>query len=80
VAKAKFSAASAAEDREGFISTFGPQLLAGSEASLDSVFNALDKVSDSAFHKATSSLLKTTPTYIAVGDTNVLPYRDEIGL
>ncbi|THH03697.1 hypothetical protein EW145_g6077 [Phellinidium pouzarii] len=30
--------------------------------------------------KAASSLVKTTPTYVAVGDANGLPYKDEVGL
>lgn len=28
----------------------------------------------------TSSLIKSQPTYVVVGDINTLPYKDEIGL
>lgn len=30
--------------------------------------------------QAVASLLKSKPTYVAVGDTNALPYADEIGI
>ncbi|KAL5525302.1 QCR2 [Sanghuangporus sanghuang] len=80
IAKAKFAAASAVEDREGFISTFGPKVLSGSETSLSSLYSALDGVTASNFTKVTSSLVKTTPTFIAIGDTTALPYKSEIGL
>ncbi|KAI5121471.1 hypothetical protein M0805_003928 [Coniferiporia weirii] len=80
IAKAKFAAASAIEDRDGFVSAFGSKVLSNSEASLSSVYSALDGVSASNFFKAASSLVKTTPTYIAVGDATALPYKDEVGL
>ncbi|TDL27086.1 LuxS/MPP-like metallohydrolase [Rickenella mellea] len=80
IAKAKFTAANAVEDRDGFISTVGSQLLSGSPSSLDSVFTALDKIESAAFAKATSSLVKSTPTFVAVGDIYGLPHRDEIGI
>ncbi|KAL5498394.1 QCR2 [Sanghuangporus vaninii] len=80
IAKAKFAAASAVENREGFISTFGPKVLSGSDTSLSNLYSALDGVSTSNFTKVTSSLVKTTPTFIAIGDITALPYKSEIGL
>ncbi|KAH8114994.1 Metalloenzyme, LuxS/M16 peptidase-like protein [Phellopilus nigrolimitatus] len=80
IAKAKFAAATAVEDREGFISTFGPKVLAGSEASFNGLYTALDGVSATNFFKAASSLVKTAPTFVTVGDGSALPYKDEVGL
>ncbi|EIN05109.1 LuxS/MPP-like metallohydrolase [Punctularia strigosozonata HHB-11173 SS5] len=80
VAKAKFAAASAVDSREGLVSILGAKVLAGSEASLDGALSAFDKVDASAFSKATSALLKSKPTYVAVGDITYLPHADELGL
>ncbi|EJD04834.1 uncharacterized protein FOMMEDRAFT_132694 [Fomitiporia mediterranea MF3/22] len=80
IAKAKFTAASAIESRDGFFSTFGPKLLSGSEASLTTLYSSLDGVTAANFNKATANLLKTTPTFIAVGDINALPYKNDVGL
>jgi len=79
-AKAKFVAANATEARHGLVSTFGPKLLTGSETSFDSFFSAIDKIDGSSVSKITSSLIKSQPTYVVVGDINTLPYKDEIGL
>ncbi|KAG7092072.1 hypothetical protein E1B28_008453 [Marasmius oreades] len=80
VAKAKFTAASAIENREGMISMLGPKVLAGSQASGEANLSPFDKVSESAFAKAASTLLKAKPTYVCVGDISSLPYADELGL
>ncbi|KAI0714216.1 LuxS/MPP-like metallohydrolase [Cerioporus squamosus] len=84
VAKAKFAAASAFEVRDGLISTLGPKIncrfCPGSSASVADAVSALEKVDASAYSKAASSLLKSKPTYVAVGDIKSLPYADELGL
>ncbi|KAJ3011824.1 hypothetical protein NUW54_g2055 [Trametes sanguinea] len=80
IAKAKFTAASSLDGRDGIISTLGPKILSGSSASLSETISSLEKVDASAFEKATSSLLKAKPTYVAVGDITSLPYADELGL
>ncbi|KAF8513528.1 Metalloenzyme, LuxS/M16 peptidase-like protein [Gautieria morchelliformis] len=80
VAKAKFVAANATEDRQGLVSAFASMLLAGSHLSLESMFASLDGVNISTFTKAARNLLETKPTFVAVGDTNKLPYLDELGL
>ncbi|CDO76334.1 hypothetical protein BN946_scf184795.g5 [Trametes cinnabarina] len=80
IAKAKFTAASSLDGRDGIVSTLGPKILSGSSASLSDTISSLEKVDASAFEKATSSLLKAKPTYVAVGDITSLPYADELGL
>ncbi|TFK48170.1 LuxS/MPP-like metallohydrolase [Heliocybe sulcata] len=80
VAKAKFQAASVSESREGIFSVLGSKVLAGSDASVDSLVSSLDKINSAAFSKATSALVKAKPTYVAVGDVDTLPYADELGL
>ncbi|KAH8092173.1 Metalloenzyme, LuxS/M16 peptidase-like protein [Cristinia sonorae] len=80
VAKAKFAAASSIEGRIGFASTLGAKVLAGSPSNLDGTLSALDKVDSAAFSKASSTLLKAKPTFVAVGDVQALPYADELGL
>ncbi|KAI0651058.1 ubiquinol-cytochrome C reductase complex core protein 2 [Trametes meyenii] len=80
IAKAKFAAASSIDRRDGFVSTLGPRILSGSSASLSEAVSSLEKVNASAFSQATESLLKTKPTYVAVGNTKSLPYADELGL
>ncbi|KZT01839.1 LuxS/MPP-like metallohydrolase [Laetiporus sulphureus 93-53] len=79
VAKAKFTAASFLDSRDGLISSMGIHAL-GSPATLDSTLSSLDKVDASAYSKAASSLIKAKPTYVAVGDIKTLPYADELGL
>jgi len=80
ISKAKFSAASIAENRDGLITSIAPKLLSSSDVSLEAVQKSLDGVSASAFTKSVESLLKSKPTFVVVGDTNALPYADEIGL
>ncbi|KAI0633113.1 ubiquinol-cytochrome C reductase complex core protein 2 [Trametes polyzona] len=80
IAKAKFAAASAFDGRDGVVSALGPKILSGSSASLSEAVSSLEKVDASAFSKAASSLLKTKPTFVAVGDIKSLPYADELGL
>ncbi|KAI0686929.1 Metalloenzyme, LuxS/M16 peptidase-like protein [Cytidiella melzeri] len=80
VAKAKFAVASSTDSRSGLVSVLGSKVLAGASASLNESISALEKVDASAFAKATSSLLKAKPTYVAVGDVKALPYADDLGL
>ncbi|KAI0341155.1 LuxS/MPP-like metallohydrolase [Trametopsis cervina] len=80
VAKAKFAAATSTDSRSGLVTVLGSKVLAGASASLSESISALDKVDASALSKATSSLLKAKPTYVAVGNITSLPYADELGL
>ncbi|KAL0059141.1 ubiquinol-cytochrome c reductase core subunit 1 [Marasmius tenuissimus] len=80
VAKAKFAAASATESREGLVSLLGAQVFSGSQATAEATLSAFDGVSESAFAKAASTLVKAKPTYVAVGDIASLPHADELGL
>ncbi|CAL1698504.1 unnamed protein product [Somion occarium] len=80
IAKAKFAIASSAEGRNGLIATLGPKVLSGAASTLEDTLSSLDKVQASALSQATASLLKTKPTYVAVGDISALPYADELGL
>ncbi|RSH87202.1 ubiquinol-cytochrome c reductase core subunit 1 [Saitozyma podzolica] len=80
VAKAKFADATVLESSAGLIATAGASLFSGSIPSPDSSFAALQKVSASSIGKAASDLFKQKPTVVAVGDLNVLPYADELGL
>ncbi|KAJ3536259.1 hypothetical protein NMY22_g6108 [Coprinellus aureogranulatus] len=78
VAKAKFAAASAADGRAGIVEAIGAKIFSGSEASITSTLAAFDSIDASAFSKATSSLVGSKPTYVAVGDLGALPYADEL--
>jgi len=80
VAKARFSAASSLDSRDGLVSILGSKVLACSDASLDASLSAFDKITASAFAKATTTLVKSKPTYVAIGDINALPHIDELGL
>ncbi|KAI0744449.1 LuxS/MPP-like metallohydrolase [Earliella scabrosa] len=80
VAKAKFAAASAFDVRDGLVASLGPKILSGSSSSVADALSSLDKVSATVYSKATSTLLKSKPTFIAVGDAQSLPYADEVGL
>jgi ubiquinol-cytochrome c reductase core subunit 2 len=80
IAKAKFSAASALETREGLVAAIGPKLFSGSDASLTSTFSSLEKVDAAGLSKAAASLVSAKPTYVVVGDSSALPYADEVGL
>lgn len=80
VAKAKFTAANAVEGREGLFTTLGGKVLQGQDANVSSVTAAFDGVNASSFAKAASELVKTKPTFVAIGTTTALPYSDELGL
>lgn len=80
VAKAKFTAASATETREGLLTTLGSQILAGNSAISEASLASFDKLTAAAFTKSVSSLIKSKPTYVAVGDVMLLPYADGLGL
>ena len=79
VAKAKFEAATALESRTSSHEAISSQLLEGGKVStLDSVYQALDKVDASAVSKAAEKALKSKPTVVAIGDLHNLPYADEV--
>ncbi|KAM5541002.1 hypothetical protein V8D89_005313 [Ganoderma adspersum] len=80
IAKAKFAAASSFDVREGLLAALGPKILSGTSASVSEAVSSFEKVDASAYSKAAASLLKTKPTYVAVGDVASLPYADELGL
>ncbi|KAJ6518668.1 Metalloenzyme, LuxS/M16 peptidase-like protein [Mycena sanguinolenta] len=81
VAKAKFRMAASADGRTGVIDVVGSKVLAGSsETSVDASIASLDKVTSAGFTKAVADLVKSKPTYVAIGDTQALPYADELGL
>lgn len=80
IAKAKFNAASASDNREGLVAALGSKILGGSDVTLESSFSSLDALNTSTFSKATSSLLASKPTYVVVGDAHALPFADELGL
>ncbi|KAJ7224370.1 peptidase family M16-domain-containing protein [Mycena pura] len=81
VAKAKFRLASTVDSRDGLLEVLGSKVLAGSsETSVEASLSSLDKITTAGFNKAATSLLKGKVTYIAVGDTQALPYADELGL
>ncbi|RPD67902.1 hypothetical protein L226DRAFT_576862 [Lentinus tigrinus ALCF2SS1-7] len=78
VAKAKFSAASAFDVRDGLVSTVGsPKILYGSPTSINDAVSALEKVDASARSKAASSSRASRPS-VAVGDLISLPHADEL--
>ncbi|KAI0056823.1 LuxS/MPP-like metallohydrolase [Artomyces pyxidatus] len=80
VARARFSVAGAVEAREGLLGVFGPKVLAGDRVSVQSTLEAVEAVDAKALSKIAADLLKSKPTYVALGDVNTLPYGDEIGL
>ncbi|KAJ7890658.1 Metalloenzyme, LuxS/M16 peptidase-like protein [Mycena olivaceomarginata] len=81
VAKAKFRLAAGADGRAGVVAVLGSKVLAGSsETSLDAAIASLDKVTSAGFTKAATDLVKNKPTFVAIGDTQALPYADELGL
>ncbi|KAJ7115854.1 LuxS/MPP-like metallohydrolase [Mycena epipterygia] len=81
VAKAKFRMASSADARAGLVDVLGSKVLSGSsETSLEASLSALDKITAAGFTKAATALVKGKPTYVAIGDTQALPYADELGL
>ncbi|KAG8909021.1 ubiquinol-cytochrome c reductase core subunit 1 [Tulasnella sp. 403] len=80
VAKAKFRAAAALEQKEAQVHALGSKLLGADQASLASLSSALEKVDAASFAKATSTITSSKPTFVAVGELSSLPYADEIGL
>jgi ubiquinol-cytochrome c reductase core subunit 2 len=80
IAKAKFASASALEGREGLFATLGPKVAEGKDASVAGVVAAFDAVNASSFSKAAAELVKSKPTFVAIGNTTALPHADELGL
>lgn len=54
IAKAKFTAASSIDTREGLVSVLGSKVLSGGEASAESLIKSLDSVSNAAVSKVSS--------------------------
>lgn len=80
VARTKFDAAVSVENRESLALAIGERIFSGAESSVESTLAELDQVDAAGFSKTVLELTKATPTYVAVGDVNALPYADEIGL
>lgn len=79
VAKAKFERATVLENRTAAHELVSAQLLeAGSVATLENAFAALDAVKPASLSKVAEKLLKSNPTTVAVGDVHKLPYADEV--
>ncbi|KAH7927188.1 LuxS/MPP-like metallohydrolase [Leucogyrophana mollusca] len=79
VAKAKFTAASALDARDGILNALSSNIFANAEVSIDATLASLDNVNEAAFSKAVS-ITKAKPTFVAVGSIQDLPYPDEVGL
>ncbi|KAI0297052.1 LuxS/MPP-like metallohydrolase [Multifurca ochricompacta] len=80
VARAKFQLATSVEAREGYVGVFGPKVLKGEVATVQSALDGVQGVSGTALSQVAGDLIKSKPTFVAVGDLHVLPYADEIGL
>ncbi|KAH7911256.1 Metalloenzyme, LuxS/M16 peptidase-like protein [Hygrophoropsis aurantiaca] len=80
IAKAKFSAASSIDSRDGILNTLSSKIFSTNEVSVDTTLASLDQVNEAAFSKVVSSITKTKPTFVAVGSVLELPYPDEVGL
>ncbi|KAI0040054.1 hypothetical protein FA95DRAFT_1550143 [Auriscalpium vulgare] len=80
VARARFAVAGGVEARDGVVSVLGPKVLSGEGATVQSALEAVERVDGAALSKIAADLLKSNPTYVALGDVNALPYGDEIGL
>ncbi|KZV63419.1 LuxS/MPP-like metallohydrolase [Peniophora sp. CONT] len=74
VAKARFQLASALESTDGAIASYANGVAPTQQVE---AVSALDGASVS---KIAGELLKGKATFVAVGDTRVLPYADEVGL
>ncbi|KAF7294416.1 Peptidase-M16 domain-containing protein [Mycena kentingensis (nom. inval.)] len=84
IARAKFRLASAVDSREGLVDALGSKvqlvLSGSSEISLDASLASLDKITAASINKAATALVKSKPTFVAVGNTTALPFADELGL
>jgi len=80
VAKAKFSAASALDSRDGLLAALASKLMSGSDTSIATTLASLEGVTPSSFSKVATTLVTSKPTFVVVGDTHALPYADELGL
>ncbi|CCA75515.1 probable QCR2-40 kDa ubiquinol cytochrome-c reductase core protein 2 [Serendipita indica DSM 11827] len=76
IAKAKMSSAAALETRQGLLDAISLD----SNTTLESAFTGIEKVSAQTAGSAASSLTKSKPVYVAVGDVHSLPHADELGL
>ncbi|KAG8884674.1 hypothetical protein FRB98_002274 [Tulasnella sp. 332] len=77
LAKARFKAASALEERGVLADSVGGKLLSGGDATVESLNTSMEKIDRSSFTKSVSTLLGSKPTYVAIGDINGLPFVDD---
>ena len=80
VARARFEIAGGVEARDGFVGTLGPKVLTGQVGGVQASLEAFGAVDGAAISKVAAELLKSKPTFVAVGDVHALPYGDEVGL
>ncbi|EJT52726.1 peptidase M16 [Trichosporon asahii var. asahii CBS 2479] len=76
IAKARFAEATKLDTAESLIVSTANAVLAGQAPKP----HALESLSASAVSKAAGELFKAKPTVVAIGNTHVLPYADELGL
>ncbi|KAJ7077862.1 Metalloenzyme, LuxS/M16 peptidase-like protein [Mycena belliarum] len=81
IAQAKFRTASSVDGRAGLVEVLGSKVLAGlKETSVEASLSAFDKVTATSFKNTTAALVKSKPTFVVIGDTQTLPYAEELGL
>ncbi|PWW72624.1 LuxS/MPP-like metallohydrolase [Tuber magnatum] len=81
VALAKFGVLSAAEDRSAGLEAVGQTVIASGKAlQVEGLVKALDGVTVEAVKTAGKKLLESKATFVAVGDTYLLPYAEDLGL
>jgi len=79
IAQTKFQFTNAFDERTSTVEKIGQSLL-GESASVKAqeIVSALDKVTMAQVKSAASDLLKKTPSLVALGETHLLPYADEL--
>ncbi|KAG0130215.1 Metalloenzyme, LuxS/M16 peptidase-like protein [Tuber indicum] len=81
IALAKFDVLAAAEDRSAGLEAVGQAVIARGEApQVEGVVKALDGVTVEAVKAVGKKLLDSKATFVAVGDTYLLPYAGDLGL
>ncbi|CUS11307.1 unnamed protein product [Tuber aestivum] len=81
IALAKFGALATAEDRSSGLEAVGQTVIASGKApQVEGVVKALDGVTVEAVKAAGKKLLESKATFVAVGDTYLLPYAEDLGL
>jgi len=80
VARAKFQVASGVEGRDGYVGVLGSKVLKGESASVQTALDGIQGVSGANLSQVAAELVKSKPTYVAIGNLHSLPHADEIGL